>query len=100
VPAPKNQMGNSGRNSLIGPGTVALDTSLYKNNYVPKISETFNVQFRAEFFNVVNRTNFLPPSGSASQIFTANFAPNNAAGQLTATSGTSREIQFGLKVMW
>jgi len=100
VPAPKNRMGNAGRNSLIGPGTVALDTSLYKNNYVPKISEKFNVQLRAEFFNVLNRTNFLPPSGSASQIFTANFAPNNAAGQLTATSGTSREIQFGLKVMW
>jgi hypothetical protein len=44
---------NAGRNSVIGPGL--FDFSLFKNNYFPKISESFNVQFRVEFFNILNR---------------------------------------------
>ncbi|MGH9643574.1 MAG: hypothetical protein ACRD3Q_14270, partial [Terriglobales bacterium] len=60
----------------------------------------FNVQFRAEFFNFINHTNFLPPSGSATQIFTSSFAPNTGAGKLTGIATRPREIQFGLKVIW
>jgi hypothetical protein len=100
VPNPTNRMGNGGRNDLIGPGTVDLGTSLYKNNYVPSISETFNVQFRAEFFNVINHTNFLPPTGTSAQIFNANFAPNTGAGKLTGVATRPREIQFGLKIIF
>lgn len=100
VPNPTNRMGNSGRNGLIGPGTVDFATSLYKNNFIPRISDAFNVQFRAEIFNLFNHTNFLPPSGAATQVFTANFAPNTGAGVLTGTSTSSRQIQFGLKVIW
>jgi hypothetical protein len=100
VPSPINRMGNSGRNSLIGPGTVDLATSFYKNNFIPRISDAFNVQFRAEIFNLFNHANLLPPSGAATQIFTANFAPNTGVGVLTGTSTTSRQIQFGLKVIW
>ena len=100
IPSPQNRLGDAGRNSLIGPGLVNFDTSLYKNNYIPQISETFNVQFRAEIFNVLNHANFLPPSGAATQVFTANFAPNTGVGQLTGTSTTSRQIQFGLKIIW
>ncbi|MGH9437113.1 MAG: TonB-dependent receptor domain-containing protein, partial [Terriglobia bacterium] len=40
-----NLRGNSGRNILQGPNIVDLDFSVFKNNYIPKISENFNVQF-------------------------------------------------------
>jgi len=56
-----NLRGNLGRNTLIGPGLLNFDFSLFKNNYIKHISDTFNVQFRAEFFNILNRTNFAPP---------------------------------------
>src|SRR3989441_2528103 len=56
-----NIRGNLGRNTLIGPGLVNFDFSAFKNNYIPKISESFNVQFRTEFFNIFNRANFAPP---------------------------------------
>ena len=60
-----NIRGGTGRNIFNGPGLVNVDFSVFKNNYVPKISEAFNVQFRAEFFNVFNRANFgLPTIGS------------------------------------
>ena len=49
----QNLFGNSGRNSLVGPGLTNLDFMVFKNNYVRRISESFNVQFRAEFFNIL-----------------------------------------------
>jgi hypothetical protein len=53
--------GNSGPNILIRPGTSNLDSSVFKNNYIKSISENFNVQFRAEFFNILNHANFAFP---------------------------------------
>jgi hypothetical protein len=53
--------GNVGRNILTGPGLENLDFSLVKNTRVPRISETFNIQFRWEVFNITNRANFNPP---------------------------------------
>jgi hypothetical protein len=43
--------GNLGRNTFVGPGWSNLDVSLVKNT---KITERMQVQFRAEFFNVMN----------------------------------------------
>ena len=100
VPTPNNRLGDGGRNNLIGPGLVNIDTSLYKNNLIPRISDTFNVQFRAEIFNLINHSNFRPPVGAATQIFTSNLTPNTGVGVLTQTSTASRQIQFGLKVIW
>jgi hypothetical protein len=96
-----NLRGNAGRNILSGPGLSNLDFSLFKNNPVKKISETFNAQFRAEFFNVLNRANFaLPTKPTNTDIFLANTTPNAAAGLLTSTVTTAREIQLALKVIW
>ena len=50
-----NLRGNAGRNILTGPGLSEFDFSLFKNNYIRRISENFNVQFRAELFNLLNR---------------------------------------------
>lgn len=96
-----NLRGNAGRGILAGPGLSNLDFSVFKNNPVRKISETFNVQLRAEFFNILNRTNFtVPSSPSNTDIFDSAGAPNGAAGLLTATNTTLRQIQFALKLIW
>jgi outer membrane receptor protein involved in Fe transport len=95
----QNLLGNVGRNSVIGPGLVNLDFALFKNNPVKRISETFNIQFRAEFFNVFNHTDFLAPIDNET-LFSQTGAPVGGAGSIDATSIPSREIQFGLKVIW
>jgi hypothetical protein len=86
---------------MIGPGIMTVDFSLYKNNYVKRISENFNAQFRAEFFNILNHTNFaLPVTPDNTDIFDASGEPTGVAGLLTKTSTTAREIQFSLKIIW
>jgi hypothetical protein len=96
-----NLRGNSGRNILIGPGVTSLDFSLFKNNYIKRISERFNLQFRAEIFNILNHPNFAPPvQGVNTDIFDGTGAPNPAAGLLTRTTTTAREIQFALKIIF
>ena len=108
VATPANRMGNAGRNSLTGPGLVNVDMSLYKNNHIKRFSETFNLQFRAEVFNLLNHSNFRPPTAGATQLYTfsttpapaGTFTPNTSAGQLTLTSTTSRQIQFAIKAIW
>lgn len=99
VPNPITLRGNLGRNTLIGPGLVNLDSSLLKNNYVKHISDTFNIQFRAEFFNIVNHTNFSPPLDNRN-VFDSNGNPIGNAGLITSTQTPSRQIQFALKLIW
>ena len=97
-----NLRGNSGRNIMVGPGVTNFDFSIFKNTYIKRISETFNVQFRAEFFNILNHANFGPPdlpSGN-DDIFDATGAPSGSAGLLTNTTTDPREIQFALKLIW
>jgi Carboxypeptidase regulatory-like domain/TonB dependent receptor-like, beta-barrel/TonB-dependent Receptor Plug Domain len=94
-----NLFGNSGRNTLVGPGLLNVDFSVFKNNYVPRISEAFNIQFRAEFFNLMNHPNFQAPI-KTSAVLNVDGTRAGEAGQITETSTTSRQIQFGLKVIW
>ena len=98
-PNPLTRLGYAGRNSLMGPGLKDLDFSIFKNNKVPRISENFNVQFRAEFFNILNFTNFAPPS-SGKTLFSQSGGSVNGAGLVTSTQTASRQIQFALKVSW
>jgi hypothetical protein len=96
-----NLRGNAGRNSLIGPGVTSLDFSVFKNNYIKSISERFNIQFRAEIFNILNHPNFAPPvQGVNTDIFDGTGTPNPTAGLLTRTTTTAREIQFALKIIF
>ena len=84
--------GNVKRDSLTGPGLSELDFSAVKDT---NITERLNLQFRAEFFNILNHTNFITPNevvySSATQL-------SPTAGVVTATSTTSRQIQFGAKL--
>lgn len=111
TPAPAGQvycsnlLGNVSRNSIYGPRLINLDFSILKNFPVKRISEVFNIQFRAEMFNVLNRVSFVPPQpGSGddeSAIFGADGSPTGG-GQIQgyATTTPSREIQFALKFVW
>jgi hypothetical protein len=96
-----NIRGNAGRNIIPGPGLINLDFSVFKNNPIRRISESFNVQFRAEFFNVLNRTNFGTPTvPDSTDIFDSTGGLNGSAGLLTSLTTEPREIQFALKLIW
>jgi hypothetical protein len=85
--------GNVGRSTLIGPGLADVDVSLFKNT---ALSERASLQFRAEFFNVLNHANFGTPNAT---VFSSG-AISASAGFITATATTSRQIQFGLKLIF
>ncbi|MBV8475961.1 MAG: TonB-dependent receptor [Acidobacteria bacterium] len=96
-----NLRGNAGRNIIIGPGVTELDFSIFKNNYIPRISERFNIQFRAEIFNILNHANFAPPATpNNTDIFDGTGTLSSVAGLLTRTTTTAREIQFAIKVIF
>ena len=94
-----NLFGNAGRNTVVGPGLFNVDFSTFKNNYIPRISEAFNIQFRAEFFNIMNRANFQSPL-KHNVLFNQDGSPASGAGVIDSTSTPSRQIQFGLKVIF
>ncbi|MGH9359250.1 MAG: hypothetical protein ACRD1O_08780, partial [Terriglobia bacterium] len=102
VPFPQcwNLLGNAGRNIMVGPGLADLDFSLLKDNRVPRISENFDIQFRAEFFNILNRANFAPPPENNLEAIDATGAAVPGFGAITSTQQSSREIQFAIKVIW
>jgi hypothetical protein len=87
--------GNVGRDTLIGPGIAGLDVSALKKT---ALSDRVTLQFRAEFFNLLNRANFGTPNAVVFSSATSGVSPT--AGVITATSTTSRQVQFGLKLIW
>ena len=91
-----NLLGNGGRNEIYGPGLVNFDFSLIKDT---KIKESFTVQFRAEFFNVFNHSNFESPIDN-STLFNEDGSPAGGAGAIDATSTFNRQIQFALKLIF
>jgi len=99
-----NLRGNAGRNSLIGPGIMSLDFSVFKNNHIRRISENFNVQFRAEMFNILNHANFAPPGpgDGNTDIFKADGTSlaGSTAGALVRTTIPERQIQFAIKIIF
>ena len=93
-----NLRGNAGRNILTGPGLTSLDFSLFKNMPIPRISERFNIQFRAEIFNLLNHANFAPPTTPDNTDIFDGTGAIAAPGLLTRTTTTAREIQLAIKV--
>jgi outer membrane receptor protein involved in Fe transport len=86
LPAPFTP-GTAGQGIVIGPGIVNADLSLYKNF---TLTERFKLQFRSEFFNAFNHTNFLQPNVTfGTPGFGKIFGARN-----------SRDIQFALKLMF
>jgi outer membrane receptor protein involved in Fe transport len=82
--------GNSGKNVLVGPGMVDGDMSLRK---LFAITERFRLEFRAELFNAFNHPIFAQPDNYITD------GPG-AAGVITSTAATQREIQLALKLLF
>ncbi|HTC63903.1 MAG TPA: carboxypeptidase regulatory-like domain-containing protein [Candidatus Saccharimonadales bacterium] len=99
---PSGTFGNVGRNVLTGPGLGEWDFSVLKDTH---LFERMNLQFRAEIFNLLNRTNLNTPNLITFTSATVGTPPTPAppspvAGTFTQTSTTSRQVQFSLKLLW
>ncbi len=91
-PFPLGVYGDVGRNTLLGPGRINFDFSVHKTF---TLSESTNVQFRAEFFNILNRNNLglpeiIPFDGLDYEPSAGTILPGE-------TVTRPREIQFGLR---
>jgi hypothetical protein len=86
-PTSQNPFGNLGRDAFRAPSLEQWDLGADKNFH---IAERFNLQFRSEFFNILNKTNFLIPDPRVND---ASF------GTITSTF-PPRQIQFGLKLLF
>ncbi len=103
VPSP-GAFGNAGRNMLAGPGFAEVDLAFIKNT---NLTEKVGLQFRAEFFNILNHPNFAVPTntvgpngsgGNGDAIFLGPTTLAGNAGQIFSTVGSSRQIQLGLRL--
>ena len=97
---------NVGRNTINGPSFTNLDFSIHKVFPITRISETFNVQFRAEIFNIFNHSQFNPPqpnSGDTNSGLINSDGSYAGVGNITSPANLqtpAREIQFALKMNW
>ena len=89
--APGNAFGNVGRNSFVGPGFEDVDLALIKNT---KISERFNLQLRADAFDLLNHPNYGQPNGTVG----ANLGKITSTRFPTGDSGSSRQLQLAMKL--
>ena len=89
IPVPSIAFGNLGRNSLRGPNFWQWDLGLSKNFTIPA-REGMTLQFRSEFFNLLNHTNLGMPDANISDA---------AFGTIRSTY-PARQIQFGLKFLY
>jgi hypothetical protein len=89
APAP-GTFGDVGRNALIGPGDFDTNLGLFKNFAVPG-REGMRLQFRSEFFNLLNWVNLGNPN--------VNLTAGTRMGRITS-AGSARVIQFALKFIF
>jgi hypothetical protein len=97
-------LGNAGRRFIRGPGSVNFDFSAIKNT---RITETWLLQFRAEFFNLTNTPTFFLPAGNSNAMTCIGPTPGAACdasnanfGKISNGTATGRQIQFGLKLIF
>ena len=89
-----NTFGNVGRNAFSGPGFFNLDASLFRR---VKMSERFTLEVRAESFNFTNTPQYPNPDGGFGN---ATFGQITNAGIGSSADGGSRNIQFGLRLLF
>jgi hypothetical protein len=87
--------GNVGRNTLPGPNLYETDLSVSRRF---SLTERLGLQFRTEIFNLFNHVNFNTPNPVVYAAATG--GPSPTAGVITSTATTSRQVQFGLKLLW
>lgn len=89
----QGRLGTLGRDTFRGPAFTNFDVALIKDTPLGHrgSSEAANLQFRGEFFNVFNLVNFGLP---------ANVVRGTGFGVISRTAGTSRQLQFSLKLIY
>ena len=94
VPVTDVRFGTVGRNTLRRPGVVNMDMSLYRTF---KLFEKFDLQFRAEAFNISNTPHF---DRANRNVNSSNFGQvtSTDSGGRTFAGGRSREFRFGLRL--
>lgn len=88
------RFGTLGRNTFFGPAYYDFDYALIKSTpfgHRPSGVERGDIQFRAEFFNIFNVVNMGLP---------ANTIKGSGFGMISKTAGTSRQIQFSVKLVY
>ena len=85
-------LGVLGRNAFVGPGFADVDLALIKNT---KVTERINAQFRADAFDLLNHPNYGQPSGTIGSVGTI-----GSTRFPTGDSGSSRQLQFALKLQF
>jgi hypothetical protein len=88
--------GSLGRNTIIGPTFNNTDFSVIRNF---NFTESTRLQFRAEFFDLFNHANFGPP-GNVAQVGSSTFGVISRTRLPTGDAGSSRQIQFALKLIF
>jgi hypothetical protein len=91
---PVSRFGNLGRNVVIGPGFQNVDFSIIKDT---RVGENLRLQFRTEFFDLFNHANFGQPGNV---VGTPGFGRITNTRFPTGESGSSRQVQFGVKVLY
>ncbi len=97
---PPGFKGNTQRGGARGPGFANLDFSIMKDTALGFLGEAGRLEFRAEFFNLLNRANFQWPER---RVFTGRNQGEDRrgnAGQISGTLSTSRQIQLALKFVF
>lgn len=99
---PVGFLGNLGRNTVIGPGLANFDFSIFKT---VSLGERVGLQFRAELFNLFNRANFSTPDRAFRFAFVGarpdgSGIVSGAAGRITGTVTSSRQLQLALKLIF
>ena len=92
--------GNSGMGLILGPGQFNFDTSILKST---KITERSTLQFRAEFYNLLNHPQFYqvaPSSGTGGTLAQLPNIASAGSGFISRTSVSPRVIQLGLKFIF
>ncbi len=114
---PQGFVGTEPRNYLRGPGLTNLDDSVVKDTKAGFLGEGGEVEFRAEFFDILNHPNLSLPSttvssgscaaGTAAPLAACPINPLTSAGTISSTitnpgalPGGQRQIQFGLKILF
>jgi hypothetical protein len=92
--SPVAGFGNLGRNVVIGPGFNNTDFSIMKNT---ALTEKIRVQFRIEVFDLLNHANFGQPGNV---VGTPGFGRITNTRFPTGESGSSRQMQLGLKLIF
>jgi hypothetical protein len=97
---PLGFLGDAGRNILYGPNLRDIDFSIVKDTAVGFLGEGGKIELRAEIFNILNHPNLAVPNRTVFAAIQSVEAPLPTAGQITSTFGSSRQIQFALKIFF